>query len=113
MGKSHDKSVGWPYCVYAFGTAWKQVGCSYHARLVLTLPVRWGIYIENKKVMLEIRERMIEQGLHPELVKKYLEQTAALQRTNFEIIAPTLSKREREEIEVMLLQGELLLAMLS
>lgn len=55
------------------------------------------------------RELMIEQGLSPELLVKYLEQTAELQRVNFEIIKPMLSPADRDYILGLMLQGELLL----
>lgn len=66
-----------------------------------------------ERIIQENRERMLEQGLKPELVTKYLLRTAELQRTNFEIIRKSLPEHEQDEIETMLLQGELLLMVVS
>ena len=65
------------------------------------------------KIAQENRERMIEQGLSPEIVRKYLLRTDELQRDNFESVRHSLSRRDQEEIETMLLQGELLLQLVT
>ena len=65
------------------------------------------------KIAQENRERMIEQGLSPEIVRKYLLRTEKLQRDNFESIRHRLSRKDQEEIETMLLQGELLLELVT
>lgn len=57
----------------------------------------------------ENRELMVKQGLHPEMLRRYLLQTHELQVRNFNIIKGTLSQRDQDQIETMLLQGELML----
>lgn len=58
----------------------------------------------------ETRQRMIDQGLIPERVRKILEGSVAIQHQNFMSLYPVLSKDDRIELELDLLQTELMLS---
>jgi hypothetical protein len=65
------------------------------------------------KIAQENRERMLEQGLVPELVEMYLLQSHPIMIDNFNSIKHMMSLKDQERMEAILLQGTLLLTVVS
>lgn len=58
----------------------------------------------------ETRQRMIAQGLDPERIRRILEASATTQHQNFMTLYPLLSKEDRIDMEIDLMQTELALS---
>jgi hypothetical protein len=67
----------------------------------------------NVSTPTETRQRMIDQGLDPERVRKILEGSVNIQHQTFMSLYPVLTKEDRIEMELDLLQTELMLSIVS
>ena len=69
--------------------------------------------MDRNRLAQEMKKNMIRQGLNPLIIKSYLEESTQLQRKKFETVRQKLSEKDRDKAELILLQGELLLAVID
>lgn len=61
----------------------------------------------------ETRARMEAQGLNPEMCREFLVESVTLQRANFETLRKILPPRQRNAMELRILNGEIMLSVVN
>lgn len=76
---------------------------------------KYSIYMQTQNVntAIETRERMIAQGMDPIECRDFLKNAVLQQRHNFESVRLMMSPKQRNAMELRILNGEIMLSCIS